>query len=446
MKATDLIIVSVDDHIVEPPTMYDQHLTAAQKTFAPTVNRDKNGAEYWVFEGIRAGNIGLNAVVGRNREEYGCEPISFDQMRRGAWDIHARIEDMNANGILAGLNFPSVVTFDGGLFHMFNNKQNALALLQAYNDWHIDEWCGSYPGRNIPNAIVPFWNIDATVAEIKRVVSKGCHAISFCDNPSLKGYPSIHDDHWEPLWKVCAENEVVINIHIGSGAKAPHASMQSPIDAWIITMPISIVNSAADWLYLKALHRYPTLKIALSEGGIGWIPYLLERADFVHEHHKAWTYADFGAKKPSEVFKEHFMTCFIDDTFGLKNIEDIGEDMVAYECDYPHSDSVWPESAERLLQTVGHMPERIINKVSHENALRLFRFDAFGLMGGRQNCTAGALRELATHVSTAPVSFGGPAPLKPGEVRRPVTSGDIVKMFQLVNEEDQKLAAEVVDA
>jgi hypothetical protein len=140
------------------------------------------------------------------------------------------------------------------------------------------------------------------------------------------------------------------------------------------------------------------------------------------------------------------MTCFIDDTFGLKNIEDIGEDMVAYECDYPHSDSVWPESAERLLQTVGHMPERIINKVSHENALRLFQFDAFGLMGGRQNCTAGALRQLATHISTAPVSFGGPAPLQPGEVRRPVTSGDIVKMFQLVNEEDQKLAAEVVDA
>ena len=446
MKAEDLIIVSVDDHIVEPPTMWDQHLTAAQKSIAPRVLKDDKGVEYWVFEGMRMGNIGLNAVVGRNREEYGCEPVSFEQMRRGAWDIHARVDDMNANGVLAGLNFPSVVTFDGGLFHKFENKQNAKTLVSAYNDWHIDEWCGSYPGRNIPNAIVPFWDMDATVEELKRVVAKGCHAISFCDNPATKGYPSIHNAHWDPLFKVCAENDVVINIHIGSGAQAPHASAESPIDAWITTMPISIVNSAADWLHLQALHKYPNLKVSLSEGGIGWIPYFLERADFVHEHHKAWTYADFGKKKPSELFKEHFMTCFIDDTFGLKNIDFIGEDMVAYECDYPHSDSVWPESADRLLQTVQHLSDRVINKVSHENALRFYNYDAFGMMGGRDKCTAGALRKLGAHVNTDPVSFGGPAPLAPGEKRRRVTSGDISKMFAVVAAEDQKLVEEVVAA
>ncbi|HBP0042093.1 amidohydrolase family protein [Pseudomonas aeruginosa] len=442
MKLDDLILVSVDDHIVEPPTMFEQHLTTAQKAFAPKVLKDKNGADYWLFEGRRAGNIGLNAVVGRLREEYGCEPISFDQMRKGAWDIHARIDDMNANGLLASLNFPSVVTFDGSLFHQFNNKQNALALLQAYNDWHIDEWCGSYPGRNIPNAIVPYWDINATVAEIKRVVAKGCHAISFSDNPSLKGQPSIHDAHWEPLWKVCAENKVVINIHIGSGAQAPHASMNSPIDAWIITMPISIVNSAADWLHLKALHRYPDLKISLSEGGIGWIPYFLERADFVHEHHKAWTYADFGNKKPSDVFREHFQTCFIDDRFGLKNLDEIGEDNVSYECDYPHSDTVWPESADMLLESLGGLSDTAIDKITHGNALRLYNFDAFGKMGGRDKCTVGALRALAQNVDTEPKSYGGPAPLAEGEVRRRVTSGDIIKMFTAVGKADGQIMAE----
>ncbi|MBK5123938.1 amidohydrolase [Burkholderia sp. R-69980] len=436
MNVEDLIIVSVDDHIVEPPTMFNNHLTEAQKAFAPEVRKDKNGADYWLFEGRRAGNIGLNAVVGRMREEYGCEPISFEQMRKGAWDIHARIEDMNANGILASLNFPSVVQFDGYLFHQFENKKNALTLLQAYNDWHIDEWCGSYPGRNIPNAIIPYWDIDATIAEIKRVVAKGCHAISFSDNPSLRKQPSIHDSHWEPLWEVCAENNVVINIHIGSGAGAPHASMQSPIDAWIVTMPIAIVNSAADWLHLSALQRYPNLKISLSEGGIGWIPYFLERADFTHEHHSAWTHANFGKKKPSDVFREHFLTCFIDDKFGLKNLEEIGEDNVAYECDYPHSDTVWPESAERLCATVNHLSPQVIEKISHGNALRLFHFDAFGKMGGREKCTTRALRALATHVDTAPRSFGGPAPLAPGEVPRRVTSADITKMFMDVAKED----------
>jgi len=442
MKAEDLIIASVDDHVVEPPTMFDQHLSVQHKAIKPYVEKDEKGADFWIFEGRRAGNIGLNAVVGRMREEYGCEPISFDQMRKGAYDLDARIEDMNANGILSSLNFPSVVTFDGSLFHKFENKSNALILIQAYNDWHLDEWCGRYPGRNIPNALVPYWDIDATVAEIERVAKKGCHAISFSDNPNLRGQPSIHDEHWEPLWKVCSDHDVVINIHIGSGAAAPHASMASPIDAWITTMPISIVNSAADWLWMKALQKYP-LKIALSEGGIGWIPYFLERANFTHEHHHAWTYSDFGKKKPSDVFREHFTTCFIDDVFGLRNLDAIGEDNVCYECDYPHSDSIWPNSAQYLLDSVKGLAPVQIDKVTHLNALRLYQFDAIGMMGGRENCTAGALRAQATHVPTEPVSFGGPAPLEPGEVRRPVTSGDIAHMFAQVTLADGKMAAEM---
>lgn len=440
MNVEDLVIASVDDHAVEPRDMFDQHLSVQHKAIKPRVEKDEKGADFWIFEGRRAGNIGLNAVVGRMREEYGCEPISFEQMRKGAYDIDARIEDMNANGILASLNFPSVVTFDGSLFHKFQNKADALILLRAYNDWHIDEWCGKYPGRNIPNALVPYWDIDATIAELKRVSAKGCHAISFSDNPALRGQPSIHDPHWEPFWKTCTDLEIVINIHIGSGAAAPHASMASPIEAWITTMPISIVNSAADWLQLEAIQRYP-LKISLSEGGIGWIPYFLERADFTHEHHHAWTHADFGDKKPSDVFREHFMTCFIDDRFGLKNLDAIGEDNVSYECDYPHSDSIWPESAEYLLESVSGLTDRQIDKITHENALRLYQFDAIEKMGGKHNCTAGALRKLASHVDTRSVSFGGPAPLAPGEKRRRVTSGDITRMFNDVTLSDGKLEA-----
>jgi len=437
MKVEDLIIVSVDDHIVEPPTMYDNHLTAAQKAIAPVVRRDKSGADYWVYDGRRCGAIGLNAVAGRVPEEYGCEPASFEQMRPGSYDIHARIEDMNANGILASVNFPSVVGFDGSLFHSFENKKNALTLLQAYNDWHIDEWCGSYPGRNIPTAIIPYWDIDATVAEIKRVVAKGCHSITFSDNPAAKGQPSIHNPHWEPLWKVCAENKVVLNLHIGSGAQAPHSSMETPIDAWITTMPISIVFSAADWLQLNALQRYKDLKISLSEGGIGWIPYFLERADFTHEHHSAWTHADFGkGRRPSDVFREHFMTCFIDDAFGLKNLDAIGEDNVAYECDYPHSDTQKPLGGVRLLATMQHLTPTQIDKITHQNAVKMFNFDAVGKVGGREQATVGALRRQAAHVDISPLSYGGPAPLAAGEVARPVTSGDITQMFASVSKQD----------
>jgi predicted TIM-barrel fold metal-dependent hydrolase len=440
MNVEDMIIVSVDDHIVEPPTMYDQHLSVQHQSIKPELRKDKNGVDFWLYEGRRTGAIGLNAVVGRVKEEYGCEPVSLAQMRKGTWDINARIDDMNANGILSSMNFPSVVMFDGWLFHTFENKANAYILLQAYNDWHIDEWCGSFPGRNIPNALVPYWDVNLVVEEIKRVVKKGCHNISFCDNPATKGYPSIHNAYWEPLWKVCADHDININIHIGSGAQAPHASMESPVDAWITTMPISIVNSTADWLHLNALQRYP-LKIALSEGGIGWIPYFLERADFAFQQHHAWTHADFGkGRLPSDVFREHFLTCFIDDKFGLANIDAIGEDRIAYECDYPHSDTLWPNAPEFLHQSLAHVSDAVVNKITHGNALKWSNFDAIGKMGGRDKCTVGALRKLSAGLDVSEVSYGGPAPLAKGEKARPVTSGDVMKMFMDVAKEDGRVS------
>jgi predicted TIM-barrel fold metal-dependent hydrolase len=278
-------------------------------------------------------------------------------------------------------------------------------------------------------AILPCWDVAETVKEVERVVAKGCHAVTFSDNPSVKGLPSIHNEAWEPFWKVCNDNQVVINCHIGTGYAPPHPSMESPIDAWITGMPISIANSAADWLQLEALRRYPDLKIALSEGGIGWIPYFLERADFTYEHHHQWTHTDFGGKKPSEVFREHFITCFIDDKFGVKNRHDIGIDIICYECDYPHSDTVWPNTPEYLMEgfRAAGAPKEDIDKITHGNALRAYHFDPFSVLG-RENCTVGALRALARHVDTAPRSQAGNRPTEAGDPRR-VTSGDVVKLF-----------------
>ncbi|MET0377385.1 MAG: amidohydrolase family protein, partial [Spongiibacteraceae bacterium] len=162
-------------------------------------------------------NPGTNAVVGNPPEEYGMEPLSYDQIRKGVYDVHARIDDMNVNGIVGSLCFGSIFGFEGGAFINVENKDHALTLVKAYNDWHIDEWCGAYPGRFIPCAIVPLWDIKLIVEEIQRVVKKGCRAISFTDNPAAKKLPSLHSDYWEPLWKICADEGVIICNHIGSG-------------------------------------------------------------------------------------------------------------------------------------------------------------------------------------------------------------------------------------
>lgn len=431
MKMQDMVIISVDDHISEPPDMFKPHLQGDDLTSAPQFHTTAKGDNYWTYQGMKLSSVGLNAVVGRVPEEYGMEPQSLAQVRKGCYDPKARIDDMNVNGIAASLNFGSVGGFDGSrCFHKAPDKDMALIHLRAYNDWHILDWCGYDRGRFIPCALLPTWNMDATVAEIKRIAAMGCTSVTLSENPTKMGLPSIHNAYWEPMWKALTDHDVTICLHIGSGNPQPHASDETPIEAWITTMPMSISVGAADWLQLEALQRYSDMKIILSESGIGWIPYFMERADFSHWRHKAWTHSGFGGKKPSEVFRQHFMSCFIDDAFGLQNLEAVGEDMVAYECDYPHSDALWPEVPEYLWRSVQHLTDTQIDKITHLNAMRMLRHDMFKYYK-REELTVGALRAKAAadKIDTTPISTGGAAPLAEGEQKRRVTSGDIFGMY-----------------
>ncbi len=433
MNMNDMVLISVDDHISEPPDMFDKHLSGDDLATAPKLTMNEKGQCYWEYQGMVMPSIGLNAVVGRPLEEYGMEPTSFDQLRKGVYDVHERINDMNVSGVAASLNFGTTVQFDGGRFHQAPDKKKALTHLRAYNDWHVDEWCGAYPGRFIPCGLLPTWDMHATIEEIKRLAKKGCTAVSLNENPTKQGLPSVHNAYWEPMWKAITDHDMVMCLHIGAGNPQVHASAETPIEAWISTMPMSSAVGAADWLQLEALNRYPSMKICLSECGIGWIPYFLERTDFSHSRHQFWTHSNltFGNKKPSEVFLKHFMVCFIDDAFGLQNLNALNEDMVVFETDYPHSDTLWPEIPEHLWKTIKHLRDEQIDKITHLNAMRYFNFDMFK-HHQREELTVGALRAKAKAdgVDTTLISSGGAKPLGEGEKLRPVTSGDIFKMFE----------------
>jgi predicted TIM-barrel fold metal-dependent hydrolase len=428
MQMNDMVMISVDDHISEPPEMFKNNLPKGPALdSAPVFMTTDKGTNYWQYQDIKLPSVGLNAVVGRVPEEFGVEPTALDQMRKGVYNVDGRIDDMNVNGIAASLNFGSFGGFDGAVFQ--RGGEHGVRHMQAYNDWHIKDWCDKYPGRFIPCGLLPTWDMKATLEEIKRIADMGCTSVSLNDNPTKKGQPSIHNEYWEPMWKALTDHDMAICLHIGGGNPAPHASLESPIEAWISTMPIAIVVGAADWLHLEALERYP-LKIALSEGSIGWIPYFLERSDFSHQQHKAWTHSRFKGTKPSEVFKKHFMTCFIDDAFGLQNLEFLNEDLITYECDYPHSDCLWPEAPERLWATIKHLTDTQIDKITHVNAMKFFNFDPFK-HHKKADLTVGALRAAAKKagVDTTPKSYGGAKPLADGEEARVVTSGDIARMF-----------------
>jgi len=419
MDVDDLILVSVDDHVVEPPDMFDGHLADRWKDVAPRVVHKDDGTDVWVYEGQELPNIGLNAVSGRPPEEYGIDPTSFAEMRPGCHDVDKRVEDMDANGVLGSMNFPSFPQFCGQLFARTEDKVQAEAMLRAYNDWHIDTWCGSHPGRFIPLALPALWDPELAADEIRRVAAKGCRAVTFSENPEKLGYPSFHNEHWDPLWRACCDEGVVVCLHIGSSSQLVITSVEAPINVMITLQPMNIVQAAADVLWSRVLQDFPDLRIALSEGGIGWIPYFLERVDYVYKHHRAWTGHDLGML-PSELFAERFVTCFIDDAFGLESRKHLNLDMVTWECDYPHSDSTWPEAPERLMEGLRNaaVPDDEIDRITHENAMRVFSYDPFSVIP-REQCTVGALRARAADagVDTEVRSLGTPPPRPESPIR-----------------------------
>jgi len=426
VRPDDMILVSVDDHVVEPPDMWQGRLPARWRDRAPRLTRKPDGTDVWVFEGQQVPNIGLNAVAGRPPEEYGMEPTSLDQLRAGNYDIDRRIGDMNASGILGSMCFASMCGFCGELFAKQPDKQLARTMVQAYNDWHIESWCGAYPGRFIPLAIPMLWDPPAMAEEIRRVAKKGCHAIAFADNPTGLGYPSLHADYWKPVWDACSDEGTVLAIHIGSGTGMKLQDTEAPVEIMITSTPISLFGCASELVFSKFLRNYPDLKIALSEGGIGWVPYFLERCDYVYQHHRHWTHQDFGGKLPSDVFREHIITCFIDDAAGVRNRDLIGLDTITWECDYPHSDSTWPNAPEILARSFEGVADGDIDQITHLNAMRHFRYDPFAHRE-RDQCRVAALRAEAKDVDLALKSAGG-APPAPADAPF-VTIGHIMKQL-----------------
>ena len=402
MNVEDLILISIDDHIVEPSNMFDAHVPAKYKDQAPKNTKNEWGHDVWSFQGQAMGTVGLNAVVTWPKEEWGLDPTGYAEMRPGAYDIHERVRDMNRNGIFQSMCFPSFAGFSGRYFQQAPDQELALIMLSAYNDWHIDEWCAAYPGRFIPLAIVPVWDQKAMVQEVRRVAAKGCRAITMPELPHIQGLPSYHDlEYWGPLFDTCCELGVVMCMHIGQGFAAINGAPGAPIDNMIILATQVSTFAAQDLLWGGAFLKWPDLKVAWSEAGIGWIPFYLDRCDR-HYQNQIWLGHDFKGKLPSEVFRDHSLACYVTDPTALKVRNEIGMDIIAWECDYPHSDSIWPDAPEFLIREFASagMSDAEINKVTWENTARFFDFDPFAIIKKEQS-SVGALRSQAMDVDTS---------------------------------------------
>jgi len=400
MRTEDMILVSVDDHIAEPADMFDAHVPDRYRDRAPRVLTDDRGYQQWWYGDIKGRNLGLNAVAGKPPEMYNVNPQRYEEMRPGCYQAAERVRDMSAGGQLAGLNFPNWTGFSGQVLNQGPDADLNDVMIKAYNDWHVDEWCGAYPDRFIPCGILPMFDVERAAIEVRRLAAMGCHAVTFSENPAALRMPSVHTDYWDPLFAACSDEGTVLCLHVGSSSRSSTTSEDAPPSVAMSLSSSMSIYSLGDLMWADFWWRFPDLRFSLTEGDIGWIPYFLQRAEHVQRRHSGWTGHAFPEGwGPAEVFRRGVICCFIDDRIGVKLIDEFNIDNVCWESDYPHSDSTWPRAPEVLEELFAPLSDVQINKITHENAMRHFQFDPYAIRPP-ERCTVAALRAEARDVDT----------------------------------------------
>ncbi len=390
-------VISSDDHVIEPPHLWERWLPARYRDRgphvvpSPTVEISRPGggviyargddgpiADWWLFEDTVVGTPLVSACAGYRPEEYSMRPVRFDEIRKGCYDPQARLSDMDQAHIERSLCFPNYPRFAGQMFSEAHDKDLALACIEAYNDWMVEEWCGSSAGRLIPLITVPLWDPRLAAAEVRRNAKRGAKAITFTELPANLGLPSIHDRrrHWDPLFEACHETGVVICMHIGSGSKMQSTSADAPSGVRTSLTSLNAYMSMADWLLSGTLLRFPNLKIAFSESQVGWMPFLLDRVDRIFTNSRAWSELDpIITELPSTQVPGRVFGCFFDDMVGVEARHQIGIGQLVFETDYPHQDSTWPDTSTIVKEIAALVPRDELEMLVRNNAIVMLDLD-----------------------------------------------------------------------
>src|SRR5580700_2544780 len=378
------LIVDLDAHVVEPPDVWSRRLPARLREMGPHIEYMPGGVPvlkgssyvespgtegpdvaWWCYEDHRASIKRTIAAAGFAADEVQLRGVTYDEMRPGCWRGSDRMMDMDVNGVEAQLCFPNYPRFCGQQFLWGKDRELAQLCVEAYNDWMVDEWCGESGGRLIPLCLIPLWDPHLAAAEVRRNAARGVRAVCFSEQPPLLGLPSIHseDRHWDPFVRACDETGTVICMHSGSGSKMPSTSPDAPPAVSSALTHELGEQGLADWLFSGLLVRFPNVRITFSEDQVGWIPYLLCRADRIWRHNRGW--ADVSSlipEPPSTYYWGRVFGCFFDDALGLELIDKIGADQVTFETDYPHADGTWPHTKQVAEEQFGHLGQEIVDK------------------------------------------------------------------------------------
>ena len=371
-------VISVDDHIQEPPDLWTQRLSRNRwGDGIPHMERAGDGTERWVVDGQllldgRAGRAGA-LMADRNRE-----PSHWVDVPPAAYVPLERLKAMDSAGIDYSVLNPTEAGLAGETVGRLDDPELELACVQAYNDWLIDEWAGA-SDRFIPQCIVPVGPIEATVTEIKRAIAKGHRGVVFPSLPMhLRSVPHVSGPEYDPVWTICEELNVPVCLHAGASSELQYEPLAG-IDPALaealnaVTRPVSSVFVISLYSFSRVLLRHPRLRIVLAESALSWGMLYMEWADHQFDHDGL---AREGyALKPSEMFhRQCFLTSWFDEVAPFSGY--VGAENILWSTNFPLATSSWPRTEETITRCFRNVTADDREKVLWKNAAALYRLQA----------------------------------------------------------------------
>lgn len=384
----DIPIIDTDTHVVEPPDLWTSRIASKWGDLVPHVKWDDDKQEEAWFAGdSRMGAVGSPAMAGWH-EYPPFHPRRFSDTDPTASDPVKRSRLMDGYNVRAQMLYPNVAVFNANTIASMNEPELQLLLIQAYNDYLCD-FRDEAPGRFVPIAGLPFWDLEETLREIERVAALGHKGVAFTQDPAYFGLPQLTDRFWDPMWASCQEKQLPINFHIASGdlnlfnLGHPDNGVHANYAAMGVSFFMANARTIAQLVTGGICHRFPNLDFVSVESGIGWIPFALEALDWqwqntgVHKEHPEYELL------PSEYFKRQIYGCFwFERDSALHAIELLGPDNIFYETDYPHPTSMSPGPASHaqrpddyLRDVFSGVDETSMRKILHDNAARVYHLD-----------------------------------------------------------------------
>ena len=380
-------VIDADTHITEPPDLFSSRLPAKYLERAPRVTADPvTGNEVWeVGDRHPITPVGHSAVAGWP-EPFPAAPASFAEVPKAAHDPHARLEYMDSLNIWAMALYPNVGGFGSQVFLGLKDADLMLSCVRAYNDF-LTDWCEPARNRFIPITALPFWDVAASVREIERCAKLGHKGILFTGEPHAHGEPVLANPHWNPLWECAQSLQMPISFHIGAGnftgesfwtpERIKHYGSGGVNGVFTTGLFLENGKQIVDLLFSGVLPRFPDLQFVSVESGMGFVPFLLEAADYTFGYGNVAKERPEFEMKPSEYFARQVSTCYFFEEHGpAELIGRIPEDNVLFETDYPHPVCLYGNVREKIDAGLARAPESVRRKLLFDNAARLYKVDA----------------------------------------------------------------------